>query len=90
MTKAGLRAIEAAKADGSWSMQDAAEALIEPPELAAALDSRPEARRQWDAFPKSPRRALIWWVMSAKRPGTRQRRVTTIVEEAAQGRRANL
>ena len=89
MTKAGLRAIEAAKADGSWSMLDAAEALIEPPELTAALDASPEARRQWDGFPKSPRRALIWWVISAKRPETRQRRITTIVEEAAHGRRAN-
>lgn len=89
MTAAGLAAIDAAKADGSWSMQDAAEALIEPDELAAALDATPEARRQWDAFPKSPRRALIWWVMSAKRPETRARRVAEIVTEAAEGRRAN-
>ena len=89
MTDAGLAAIESAKADGSWSMADAAEALIEPDELAAALDASPEARRQWDAFPKSPRRALIWWVMSAKRPETRDRRVTEIVDQAALGRRAN-
>ena len=89
MTDAGLAAIESAKADGSWSMADAAEALIEPDELAAALDANPPARRQWDAFPKSPRRALIWWVMSAKRPETRDRRVTEIVDQAAQGRRAN-
>jgi uncharacterized protein YdeI (YjbR/CyaY-like superfamily) len=89
MVKAGLAAIEAAHADGSWSMQDAAEALIEPPELRAALDGNPEARRQWDAFPRSPRRALIWWVMSARRPETSARRVAQIVDEAAQGRRAN-
>jgi uncharacterized protein YdeI (YjbR/CyaY-like superfamily) len=89
MTEAGRRVIEAAKADGSWSMQDAAEALIEPDELKAALDANAEARRQWDAFPKSPRRALIWWVMSAKRPETQARRVANIVTEAAQGRRAN-
>ena len=89
MTDAGMRVIEAARADGSWSMQDAAEALIEPVELAAALDANPEARRHWDRFPRSPRRALIWWVMSAKRPETRQRRVATIVDEAEKGRRAN-
>jgi uncharacterized protein YdeI (YjbR/CyaY-like superfamily) len=89
MTDAGLAAIESAKADGSWSMADAAEALIEPDELAAALDAKPEARRQWDAFPRSPRRALIWWVMSAKRPETRDRRVAEIVDQAALGRRAN-
>jgi uncharacterized protein YdeI (YjbR/CyaY-like superfamily) len=89
MTDAGLKVIEAAKADGSWSMQDAAEALIEPPELRAALDANRAARGHWDAFPKSPRRALIWWVMSAKRPETRERRVRTIVDEAAEGRHAN-
>lgn len=89
MAEAGMAAIRAAHADGSWSMQDAAEALIEPAELRAALDANPEARREWDAFPRSPRRALIWWVMSAKRPETLARRVAQIVDEAAQGRRAN-
>ena len=89
MTDAGLAVIRAAKADGSWSMQDAAEALIEPAELVAALDANPAARRHWDAFPPSPRRALIWWVMSAKRPETKARRVAHLVDEAAQGRRAN-
>jgi uncharacterized protein YdeI (YjbR/CyaY-like superfamily) len=89
MTEAGMRVIDAAKADGSWTLLDASEALLEPPELSAALDASPEARRQWDAFPKSPRKALIFWVTSAKRPETRLRRVTMIVDEAAQGRRAN-
>jgi uncharacterized protein YdeI (YjbR/CyaY-like superfamily) len=89
MTEAGEDAIRAAKADGTWSIQDAADALIEPDELAAGLDANPEARRQWDGFSPSPRRALIWWVMSAKRPETRARRVAQIIDEAAQGRRAN-
>jgi uncharacterized protein YdeI (YjbR/CyaY-like superfamily) len=89
MTDAGMSAIERARADGSWSALDAAEALIEPVELASALDANPDARRHWDAFPKSPRKALIWWVTSAKREETRERRVRTIVDEAAQGRRAN-
>jgi uncharacterized protein YdeI (YjbR/CyaY-like superfamily) len=89
MTPAGQAVIDAARADGSWSMQDAAEALLEPPELAAALDAVPAARQAWDSFPRSPRRALIWWVMSARRQETRQRRVAAIVAEAAEGRRAN-
>ncbi len=89
MTEAGMKVIDAARADGSWSLLDGGEALIEPAELAAALDANPEARRQWDAFPKSRRRALIAWVTSAKRPETQQRRVASIVEGAAQGRRAN-
>ena len=88
MTDAGLAVINAAKADGSWSAKDAAENLTEPDELASALDANPAARRAWDAFPKSPKRALIYWVTSAKRPETRNRRVQRIVDEAAQGRRA--
>ena len=89
MAAAGEAAIRAAKADGTWSMQDAAEALIEPVELATALDASAGARRQWEWFTPSQRRALIWWVMSAKRPETQARRVAEIVNEAAQGRRAN-
>lgn len=88
MGAAGLAVISAAKADGSWSMQDAAEALIEPDELAAALDAVPAARGHWNSFPRSPKRAMIWWVMSAKRAETRARRVETIVREAAEGRRS--
>jgi uncharacterized protein YdeI (YjbR/CyaY-like superfamily) len=89
MTEPGMAAVRSARADGSWSMQDAAVALIEPPELATALNANQAARRHWDAFPPSPRRALIWWVMSAKRPDTKARRVAVIVDEAAHGRRAN-
>ena len=39
MTDAGRRAIEVAKANGWWTISDPVEDLIEPPELAAALDA---------------------------------------------------
>ncbi len=70
-------------------MQDAAEALVEPDDFAAALNARPDARVRWDAFSPSSRRALLWRVISAKRSETRARRVAAIVDEAAHGRRAN-
>ena len=89
MTEAGLNVVRAAHADGSWSMMDAAEALVEPDDLTRGLDASPDARRHWDAFPASPRRALIWWVMSAKRSATRSRRIASIVDDASHGRRAN-
>lgn len=82
---AGVRAIEAAKADGSWTALDAAIALIEPDDLREALDATPVARAEWDAFPPSARRAIG----QAKRPETRARRVTETVEQAAIGVRAN-
>ena len=39
MAEAGIRAVEVAKANGSWTVLDNAEALREPDDLAAALDA---------------------------------------------------
>ena len=50
MTEAGLAKIEAAKADGSWSLLDPVDALLEPEDLKAALDSNPDARAAFDGF----------------------------------------
>ena len=68
MTDAGRRAVEAAKANGWWTIYDAVEDLIEPDELAAALDAAPAARAAWDGFPPSARKQMLWSVVSASRP----------------------
>lgn len=88
MTPAGQHVVERAKADGSWSAYDAAERLEEPPELGAALDAVPAARANWDRFAPSARKGILWWVMSAKRPDTRAKRVAELVAKAAEGKRA--
>jgi uncharacterized protein YdeI (YjbR/CyaY-like superfamily) len=87
MTDAGRRAVEAAKANGWWTIIDPVEALEEPEDLAAALDAVPRARQEWDGFPPSARKQMLWWVIAAVRPETRSRRVARIVAEAEQGRR---
>ena len=89
MHPAGLAALEQAKADGSWTRLDAVETLAEPEDLQAALDAVPAARAEWDAFPRSARRAILEWISSAKRDATRAQRVAETVSEAAAGRRAN-
>jgi uncharacterized protein YdeI (YjbR/CyaY-like superfamily) len=88
MTDAGRRAVEVARRNGSWTVYDPVEDLVEPPELAVALDADPAARGHWDAFPPSAKKAMLWWVISAVKDETRQRRVAAIVEQAATGRRA--
>lgn len=88
MTEAGRQAIERAKKNGWWTILDPVEDLIEPADLAAALDEDGEARTRWDAFPPSARKAMLWWVISAARDDTRARRIATIVEKAARGERA--
>jgi uncharacterized protein YdeI (YjbR/CyaY-like superfamily) len=88
MTEAGRRAVEVAKANGWWTILDPVEDLIEPADLAAALDAVPQARKEWDAFPPSARKMMLWWVVSAAKPDTRARRIATIVSKAAHGVRA--
>jgi uncharacterized protein YdeI (YjbR/CyaY-like superfamily) len=87
MADAGIRAVELAKANGSWTILDNAEAMREPDDLAAALDAAPEAREKWDSFPPSSRKVGIAAVDAARRPETRAARVAKIVADSAAGKR---
>jgi uncharacterized protein YdeI (YjbR/CyaY-like superfamily) len=61
----------------------------------AAFDSAEEkifrankpAWEHFSAMPKSYRHPAIWWVVSAKRPETRELRLTTLIEDSAAGRK---
>jgi len=88
MTPAGLAKVEAARRDGSWSSLDRSESLTVPDDLAAAFRPRPKARAFFDAFSPASRKAIIWWVESAKRPETRARRIAETVRLAAQNLKA--
>jgi uncharacterized protein YdeI (YjbR/CyaY-like superfamily) len=88
MTDAGRRAVDVAKANGWWTKYDSVEDLIEPDELADALDASPDARHAWNGFPPSARKQMLWWIVSAARPDTRTNRIAKVVSEAALGRRA--
>ena len=88
MSDAGRGAVEVAKANGWWTIYDSVEDLVEPDDLADALDACPAARSAWAGFPPSARKQMLWWVVSAGRPETRTRRIATIVSEAASGRRS--
>ena len=88
MTDAGRRAVEAARANGWWTILDPVEDLLEPDDLAAALDAVPAARATWDSFPAGARKAMLWWVLSAARPETRAGRVAQVVDGAQRGERA--
>ena len=88
MTDAGRGAVERARGNGWWTILDPVEDLVEPDDLSAALDAEPTARIAWDTFPPTARKAMLWWVISAVKHDTRQRRIDTIVAEAVNGERA--
>jgi len=87
MAPAGLAAIEAARADGSWTALDAVEELQVPEDLARALDVSPVAQEHFSRLPPSAVKGMLWWVASAKRPETRARRIAQAVRLAEQNRR---
>lgn len=89
VTPAGVAVVEAARADGSWTRLDDVEDLVVPSDLAAAFDQHPPSRERWDGFAPSARRALLLWIVSAKKPETRARRVAETATRAALGERAN-
>lgn len=89
MQPAGLAKIEAAKADGSWSRLDRVEALEIPADLAKAFKAHPGSAAAFDAFPRSVKRGILEWILTAKKPETRAKRILETATLAAQGKRAN-
>jgi uncharacterized protein YdeI (YjbR/CyaY-like superfamily) len=89
MTPAGRALIDAAKTDGSWTLLDDVENLIVPDDLAAAFDRHPGSRQNFEAFPPSARRAILEWIVQARREATRAARLEESARLAAENVRAN-
>lgn len=85
MTDRGQVLIDAAKADGSWSQFDDADAMVVHPDLQAALDADPEARMAYDVLSPSVCKQHLWWVYSAKRPETRAKRIDELMRILVDG-----
>ena len=88
MAEPGLESVRRAHADGSWTLLDDVEALVVPDDLAVALAALPPAGDNFDAFPPSARRAILLWLVQAKRAETRSARVAKTAELAARNERA--
>jgi uncharacterized protein YdeI (YjbR/CyaY-like superfamily) len=88
MLPAGLAVIEKAKRTGMWTLLDDVEDLVVPDDLADAMDASPPARSNWDAFPPSARRVMLGWMVQARRPETRAKRIADIAARAARNERA--
>jgi uncharacterized protein YdeI (YjbR/CyaY-like superfamily) len=89
MTPAGLAAIDRARQDGSWTIHDEAEELTIPDDLLQALAENKVALSNFQAFNKSSRRGILWWIKSAKTNATRQSRISETVRFAAFNLRVN-
>jgi uncharacterized protein YdeI (YjbR/CyaY-like superfamily) len=88
MLPAGQAAIDEAKRNGMWTLLDDVENLVVPDDLARALRAAPDAQANWDAFSRSARRAMLEWVVQARRPETRAERIARIADGAGRNVRA--
>lgn len=89
MTASGLEKISVAKKDGSWTALDAVERLEIPGDLDAALAEFTDAKTYFEGFPPSVKRGILEWIAKAKRPATRQKRITETAQLAQDNIRAN-
>lgn len=89
MADAGLRKVEQARCDGSWTKLDAVEELQIPEDLNEALQELPPAMENFAAFPRSAKRGILEWIANAKTAETRARRVSETARLTSQNERAN-
>jgi uncharacterized protein YdeI (YjbR/CyaY-like superfamily) len=87
MAKAGMDVIARAKSNGSWSILDSAEALEIPDDLEQAFSKQPAAKSFFLSLSKSDKRNILQWLVLAKRPETRQKRISEIFESAERGQK---
>ncbi len=89
LTPAGQAVVDAAKANGAWTVSDEIEDLVIPADLAEALRSNASAESCFARFSASAKKNILWWIKSARTAPTRARRINTTVERAAENRMAN-
>lgn len=80
MSEAGLRVIEAAKTNGSWNVLDEVEELIIPADLQSAFVLNPIAQEYYGGLSKSSKKAILQWIILARRHETRSNRISEIIE----------
>lgn len=83
MEEGGYKSIEIAKENGSWTILDGVEALVIPEDLTEEFSNYKGSIEYFDSLSKSVKKILLYWVVSAKRKETRQKRILEIVENAS-------
>lgn len=76
----GFKSIEIAKNNGSWTALDDVENEVIPKELQDAFNKNPEAFTNYKGFSPSYRKGYLYWLHSAKREATREKRIAEIIK----------
>ena len=86
MTPAGLKAVEAAKADGRWAAAyDSPASATVPVEFVAQLARNAKAKQFYATLNKANLYAIAYRLQTAKRAETKSKRIKLIVAMLARG-----
>lgn len=80
MHESGLRKIEIAKQNGSWTSLDNVENHELPDDLLQAFQKNNLAHKNYLNFSPSYRKSYLYWLNQAKREETRKIRIKTIID----------
>ncbi len=84
----GLKAIEAAKADGRWEAAYSSPRDAQPPEdFLKELDKNKKAKAFFESLNRGNVYAIVYRLQTAKKPETRERRMKLILEMMKEGKR---
>lgn len=89
MHRSGLEMIEIAKQNGTWTALDEVENITIPDDLKKLFSKNKTAFENWENFPRSSKRGILEWIMNAKKPETRQKRIEETVSLAEKNIKAN-
>ncbi|MCW5517032.1 YdeI/OmpD-associated family protein [Muriicola sp. Z0-33] len=79
MHSSGLKTIEAAKKNGSWTALDDVENGVIPEDLQKAFSSKPKAYKNFQNFTRGQKKSYLYWLKMAKREATRKKRIEEII-----------
>jgi len=86
MTPAGLKEVEAAKADGRWAAAyDSPANATVPPEFVKELARNPKAKQFYATLNRTNLYSIAYRLQTAKRPETKIKRIKLIIEMLARG-----
>lgn len=83
MKPPGQAMIDLAKKTGTWNLLDAVENLEMPEDLQKRLNKNKTALKNFEAFSPSSKKMIFNWILDAKRPETRERRIDRVTDLAA-------
>ncbi len=83
---AGIKQVEAAKADGRWEQAyDSPRNMIVPPDFLIELSKHKKAEAFFKTLNKTNTYAIVWRLQTAKKPETKNKRMKAILEMLKMG-----